>query len=111
MKKALLILLICVLLAKLSGQTRTELEEERIRTLEEIEYDELLSEHRGKTVGELHIRAKTGATVIGYKYKDKGFTFNPGPDTVINQDSILIVLGTVQTIENLRRVFLKHDDY
>jgi len=80
-------------------------------TLEEIEYDELLSEYREKTVGELHIRAKTGATVIGYKCKDKGFTFNPGPDTRISKDSILIILGTVQTIENLRRVFLKHDVY
>ena len=80
-------------------------------TLEEIEYDELLPQFREKTVGELHIRAKTGATVIGYKCKDEAFTFNPGPDVTISKDSILIILGTVQTIENLRRVFLKHDEY
>ncbi|MFC2125635.1 potassium channel family protein [Bacteroidota bacterium] len=80
-------------------------------TLEEIEYEELLPQYREKTVGELHIRAKTGATVIGYKYKDEGFQFNPGPDVTITKDSILIILGTVQTIENLRRVFLKHDEY
>ncbi len=78
--------------------------------LDEIEYDELLPDYREKTVGELHIRAKTGATVIGYKCKGKSFTFNPGPDTMISKDSILIILGTVQTIENLRRVFLKHND-
>ena len=38
--------------------------------------------------------------------KEMGFSFNPGPDTIINQNAILIVLGNKNQIEKFSDLYL-----
>ncbi len=51
--------------------------------LEEFAYEELNKDSRGKSLNDLNIRAKTGASVIGFKHKHKGFIFNPSLEIVL----------------------------
>ncbi len=76
--------------------------------LEEIKFDDLKNEFQNYTISDLDIRGKSGVTIIGVKRGEKGFTFNPGPDTIINADTILIVLGNDRQIENFSDIFLNH---
>lgn len=74
--------------------------------LEEFAYTELNKESRGKSLKDLDIRAKTGASVIGFKHKYKGFVFNPSPETVIGEEDILIVLGSNNDINGFKKQYL-----
>jgi len=47
----------------------------------------------GRTIGELEIRRKTGATVIAVIEKDQTQSINPGPDYVIKPDTVLVLMG------------------
>lgn len=47
----------------------------------------------GKTIGELHIRKRTGAMIIAVINKDQTKIINPGPDQIINEGATLVVLG------------------
>lgn len=46
----------------------------------------------GKSIGELDIRKKSGATIIAIINKDERIV-NPGPDTVIPDGATVVVLG------------------
>lgn len=72
--------------------------------LEEIQSNKLKDELKGKSLGELNIRNKTGASIIGYKNADGEYIINPGPDTVMKPDSKLFVLGSIEQIETLIHV-------
>lgn len=74
---------------------------------EEINYDDLPSSCRGKSIRDLHIRRTTGANIIGYHTADGDYTVNPGPDTRLVPNSSFIVLGNKKQLEDLR-YFLKH---
>ena len=76
--------------------------------LEEIEFDNIKSIFHNKTIGDLNIRAKSGVSIIGVKRREMGFAFNPGPDTIINQNSILIVLGNKNQIEKFSDLYLNN---
>jgi voltage-gated potassium channel len=76
--------------------------------LEEIAFDDLRKDYRNQTIGGLDIRAKSGVTVIGVRRGEGGFSFNPGPDTIINQDSILILLGNKMQIEKFSDLYLNN---
>ncbi|PZN09530.1 MAG: potassium:proton antiporter [Bacillota bacterium] len=58
----------------------------------------------GRTIGELQIRQKTGATVIAIIEKDETQVVNPGPDCVIKPDSTLVVMGERQHIKAFRQL-------
>lgn len=73
--------------------------------LEEFKFQELKKEFQNKTIKELDIRKNTGATVIGLKDHDKGFSFDPNRDTVIGEGDILIVLGTDDNIQKFKSFF------
>jgi voltage-gated potassium channel len=75
--------------------------------LEEIVFDDLKPEYQNKTISELHIRGKSGVSIIGMKRGEKGFSFNPGPDTVINEESVIIILGNDQQLENFSDLYLR----
>ena len=51
------------------------------------------SELVGRTLGELEFRSETGASIVSIQ-RDEGTESNPGPETVIEADDTLIVLGT-----------------
>jgi voltage-gated potassium channel len=67
--------------------------------LEEFAFQELKEEYKNKTIKELDIRNQTGATVIGLKDPEKGFIFDPKNDTLVTNGDVLIVLGSMESIE------------
>ncbi|MTI30480.1 potassium channel family protein [Xanthovirga aplysinae] len=74
-------------------------------SLDEFSFENLKSEFRDKTIRDLDIRKRTGATVIGFKDSNQGFYFNPHAETVIKKDVTLIVVGNEQEIENFRKFY------
>ena len=71
----------------LSGASNTKL------SLEEYKQQDLKSEYQNKSIRNLDIRKVTNATIVGLKRKDKGFMFNPAPDTKLTEGDVLILLG------------------
>ncbi|MEO5570937.1 MAG: potassium channel protein [Bacteroidia bacterium] len=72
--------------------------------LEEIFYSNLSDRLKNKTIRELEIRNKTGANIIGFKKGDGEYIINPDPDTVMQQDSKLFVLGTQEQVTKLLEI-------
>jgi voltage-gated potassium channel len=63
------------------------------------------SELIGKTFMEARIPDKTGLLVVAVRKSDsEGYALNPGPDQVIDQDDIMIVMGEIDNVYNLRRL-------
>ncbi|MCB0570812.1 MAG: potassium channel protein [Phaeodactylibacter sp.] len=74
---------------------------------EEVKYEELPGECRGRSLSQLNIREATGANVIGYKAPDGHYEVNPGPKTVLGPGSSYIVLGNSQQLDKLR-YYIQH---
>lgn len=51
----------------------------------------------GKTIGQLKLRTKTGVSVIAVIH-DGHTEINPGPETMIDVDDVLVLLGTTDKI-------------
>ncbi|MFY0654165.1 MAG: potassium channel protein [Cyclobacteriaceae bacterium] len=83
----------------LAGEGNTELK------LEEIIYASFKSEYKGKSVKELDIRNKTGITVVGFKDPQKGFVFNPSPETQILEDDVMIISGSEDNIKIFKSLY------
>lgn len=80
-----------------SGTARMELEEFR--------YEEFSNEYKDRSIRDLDVRNRTGATVMGFKDDKQGFMFNPPPGTEIGPGDILIVLGTELAISQFRSTY------
>jgi CPA2 family monovalent cation:H+ antiporter-2 len=52
----------------------------------------------GKSIGEIQLRTKTGVSVIAIVH-DGTTEINPGPDSVLNPDDVLVLLGTPENID------------
>ena len=74
-------------------------------SLEELRYKELKPQYKNKTVRELDIRNKTGATVIAIKDNARGFIFNPNPQDILGEDDILIILGSEGDLKRFRHEY------
>ncbi|GIO06644.1 MULTISPECIES: cation:proton antiporter regulatory subunit [Brevibacillus] len=61
----------------------------------------------GKTIGELDIRQKTGATVIAIIEKDQKQKVSPGPDSVIAAGVTLVVAGERKQVKALKATLIK----
>lgn len=59
----------------------------------------------GKTIGELHIRKKTGAMIIAIIKKDTRI-INPGPEQVINEGATLVVIGERKQVKACKELLL-----
>jgi voltage-gated potassium channel len=59
------------------------------------------SEYVNKTIRELELRVKTGATIIGFKTPEGEFIINPILETRLIKDSKFFVLGTPQQINKM----------
>lgn len=81
------------------GTGKTKLE------LEEFSYEELRNDFKDKSIRDLDVRNRTGATIIGFKDDEEGFLFNPAPSTHIGARDILIVLGSLESIQEFRKAF------
>lgn len=72
--------------------------------LEEIKFDELPDNFKGKTIQDLDIRNLCGANIIGYKTLNGEYIINPAPNTLISSGSKLFALGDNQQISKLKRL-------
>ncbi|HEU4767696.1 MAG TPA: NAD-binding protein, partial [Pyrinomonadaceae bacterium] len=52
----------------------------------------------GKTIGELKLRTKTGVSVIAVMH-DGSAEVNPGPETMIDSDDVVVLLGSPEKID------------
>jgi len=73
--------------------------------LEEVCFTDLREEMKNKSLKELDIRNITGVSIIAYKNGVDNFKFNPGPDKVVGQKDVLILLGKHENIKKFREVY------
>jgi voltage-gated potassium channel len=59
----------------------------------------------GKSIKALAIRERTGASVLAVRKAGEPFNTNPGPDTVLEENDILITVGTPTEIQALEEMF------
>ncbi|WP_246452184.1 potassium channel family protein [Croceimicrobium hydrocarbonivorans] len=69
--------------------------------LEEIELSDLLGEKRSCNLNELHIRQRTGCTIIGIKDPEGNYMINPSSEIILRPKSRLFVLGNARQIKAL----------
>ncbi|MCL5058700.1 MAG: cation:proton antiporter regulatory subunit [Actinobacteria bacterium] len=58
----------------------------------------------GKTIGELHIRKRTGAMIIAVIKKEQAKIINPGPDQIIYEGATLVALGERGQVKTCKRL-------
>ena len=73
--------------------------------LQEIVVDNLPKEFLLKSIRDLDLRRKTGCTVVGFKTPDNEYVINPEADTQLVSNSKLIVLGSLEQILNVNKIF------
>ena len=55
----------------------------------------------GKTLAESELKPKYGVTVIGIRSAGERMAMNPGPDTRLKADDIVVMIGPVSGLEKL----------
>lgn len=73
--------------------------------LEEVRFQDLDNNLRHRTIREMAIQDKTGATVIGLKNQRQQFIINPDPDSRLSEGDVLLVLGTNFQIQTFGKLF------
>ena len=73
--------------------------------LEEVSYSDVPNELKLLSIKELDARNKLGINIIGFKTSKGEYIINPDPDTRLEPDSKLFVLGTKRQISLLNKVF------
>ena len=74
--------------------------------LEEILFSNLPDHMKNKSIGELDIRNKTGANIIGIKTSTGNYMINPSPQTVMEPGAKLFVLGTADQVKKFKEIIL-----
>ncbi|QIX63279.1 potassium channel protein [Hymenobacter lutimineralis] len=69
--------------------------------LEEMRFDEIRSEFQGRSIRELDIRSRSGATVIGLKQSTGELLVSPNADIRPALGDVLLLLGTEEQIHTL----------
>jgi len=72
-------------------------------TFEELSLNNISEKFRNKSIRELDIRNRTGANLIGLRLNDGSYLINPSPDTIIDANSKLILLGSQTQIQEMRK--------
>lgn len=78
--------------------------------LEEVSFSDLPKELKHLTIKELDARNKLGVNIIGFKTSEGDYIINPDPDTRLEPNSKLFVLGTRRQISLLNKVFKMRTD-
>ncbi len=84
---------------------RISIEGKEETNLEEIAVNNLPDEFLNKTLLDLNLRQKTGCLVIGFKNATNEYTINPDVSTVLEPNSHLIILGNLEQMEELHKLF------
>ena len=61
----------------------------------------------GRPIGELDIRKRTESTIVAIVRDDGTSLPNPDPSTTIEQDDVLVVIGTVEAVERLKALLVE----
>jgi voltage-gated potassium channel len=72
--------------------------------LMEIICKDLPEDLMSKPIKELGLRKKTGANIIGFKTATGEYILNPSPDTRLYPNSKIFVLGTLEQVEEMRKI-------
>lgn len=70
----------------------------------EVDFDCLPNNFCKQSIRQMKLREKTGVNIIGYKSSSGDYIVNPSPDTSIEPNSKLFVLGTKAQIEELEEL-------
>jgi voltage-gated potassium channel len=81
------------------------LDEKSEHNIEEIRIKEE-SKLKGKTIGELEVKRKTGATVLAVKKSQGGFELHPSAGTMIEAGDTIVVLGTPHELHDLENMMV-----
>jgi voltage-gated potassium channel len=73
-------------------------------TFEELSLNNISEEYKNKSIRDLDIRNRTGANVIGLRMNDGKYKINPSPDTLIDPNAKLIILGSEKQIKDMRKL-------
>jgi voltage-gated potassium channel len=73
--------------------------------LEEVSFYDMPEELKNLSIKELDARNKLGVNIIGFKTSTGDYIINPSPDTILEPNSKLFVLGTQRQINLLNKVF------
>jgi voltage-gated potassium channel len=73
--------------------------------IESISFNELPSEFRNKTIGQLEAKRITGVTIVGFKTPDGEYIINPDFEIEVVPHSKLFVLGSADQIKKLNEHF------
>jgi len=76
--------------------------------LDELRFEDMKEEFHGKTLKEMNIREKTGVNILGYKDPERGFVFNPHPNTIFKSGAVAIVLGDEDELLKFMQYCSKH---
>jgi voltage-gated potassium channel len=71
--------------------------------MEEVHYDQIPPELRGKGIGQLHLIEETGVSLVGYKRSNGEYIVNPPMDTVMQPMDKMFVLGSADQIEQVAK--------
>jgi voltage-gated potassium channel len=73
--------------------------------LEEISFNQLRQDLRGRSIRELDVRSVTGATIIGLRQASGDLLVSPPVDYVPAADDVLLLLGSESQIEKFESQF------
>ena len=73
-------------------------------TFEELPLSNLHLSNKQTTIRDLDIRNLTGANIIGLRGENGEYIINPSPDTLINPTAKLILLGSENQIQRMRKL-------
>lgn len=73
-------------------------------TFEELSLNNISEKFKNKSIRDLDIRNKTGANILGLRLNDGSYKINPPPETLINPDANLILLGSQKQIQEMRKL-------
>jgi len=73
--------------------------------VEQIPFEKVCPDGKEQAISELDLRRKTGCSIIGYKTETGEYIVNPEPSLVVKRNSMLILIGRPNQIENLKRLY------
>ncbi|MEJ2004631.1 MAG: TrkA family potassium uptake protein, partial [Cyclobacteriaceae bacterium] len=74
--------------------------------LEEVNFLKLKEEFRDKSLRDLHIRKRTGVTVLAFKDDKQGFIFNPHAAKEVSTGDTMIILGRHEQLREFTRIYV-----
>jgi voltage-gated potassium channel len=65
----------------------------------------------GRSIGDLRVREKTGASIVALRREDGTFDTRPTPETVLDEGDVLVGVGTSEEIRALEDLFAPKRDF